>query len=73
MKAQVDVTLGRSHKFYELAERLDELIRSIDMDADTDMALIDLIDMQIRTAERDAFKFGFDMAKKLIEAQYEEG
>lgn len=72
MKAQVDVTLGRSHKFYELAERLDELIRSIDMDADTDMALTNLIDMQIRTAERDAFMFGFDMASEIRKEYYEE-
>lgn len=72
MKAMVDVRLGRSSEFEEIAERLGDALDSIDIDMDAGKELVDLIDLQIRIAERDAFKFGFDMAKKLIEAQYEE-
>ena len=71
MKAMVDVRLGRSLEFEEIAERLGDALDSIDIDMDAGKELVDLIDLQIRIAERDAFKFGFDMAQKLIEAQYE--
>lgn len=72
MKAMVDVRLGRSLEFEEIAERLGDALDSIDIDMDAGKELVDLIDLQVRIAERDAFKFGFDMAQKLIEAQYEE-
>lgn len=72
MKAMVDVSLGRSLEFEEIAERLGDALDSIDIDMDADKELVDLIDLQIRTAERDAFKFGFDMASKIMKEYYEE-
>lgn len=72
MKAMVDVRLGRSSEFEEIAERLGDALDSIDIDMDAGKELVDIIDLQIRIAERDAFKFGFDIAKKIMEAQYEE-
>lgn len=72
MKAMVDVSLGRSLEFEEIAERLGYALDSIDIDMDADKELVDLIDLQIRTAERDAFKFGFDMASKIMKEYYEE-
>lgn len=65
MKAMVDVRLGRSLEFEEIAERLGDALDSIYIDMDAGKELVDLIDLQIRIAERDAFKFGFDMAKNL--------
>ena len=70
MKAMVDVRLGRSLEFEEIAERLGDALDSIDIDMDAGKELVDLIDLQIRTAERDAFKFGFDMATKLMHDYY---
>lgn len=71
MKAMVDVRLGRSLEFEEIAERLGDALDSIDIDMDAGKKLVDLIDLQIRIAERDAFKFGFDIAK-IMKEYYEE-
>lgn len=68
--AMVDVRLGRSLEFENFAKQLEDVLSSIEMDADTDATLADLIDRQIRIAERDAFKFGFDMAVKLMRDYY---
>ncbi|RGS72037.1 hypothetical protein DWX75_07525 [Mitsuokella sp. AF21-1AC] len=70
MEAMVDVRLGRSLEFEKIAERLGDALDSIDIDMDAGKELVDLIDLQIRTAERDAFKFGFDMATKLMHDYY---
>lgn len=75
IKAKVDVTKGRSDEFELMAKRLGKLIRALDLDVDTNNELVNLICKQVNVAERDAFKFGFDMATKFMHDYYsdEEG
>lgn len=70
IKAKIDITKGRSDEFEVAARRLGRFINALDLNADAHNELVDLIWEQIRVAERDAFKFGFDMAVKLMHDYY---
>lgn len=66
IKAKVDITKGRSNEFELVARHLGRFINAMDLNADVHNELIDLMCKQVSVAERDAFKFGFDMAVKLM-------
>lgn len=70
IKAKVDITKGRSDEFEAAARRLGRFINALDLNADAHNELVDLICKQVNIAERDAFKFGFDMAVKLMRDYY---
>lgn len=70
IKAKVDITKGRSDEFELVARRLGRFINAMDLNADVHNELIDLTCKQVNVAERDAFKFGFDMAVKLMHDYY---
>lgn len=70
VKAKVDITKGRSDEFELVARRLGRFINAMDLNADVHNELIDLMCKQVSVAERDAFKFGFDMAVKLMHDYY---
>lgn len=70
IKAKVDVTKGRSDEFELAARRLGRFINAMNLDVDVHNELVDLICKQVNVAELDAFKFGFDMATKLMHDYY---
>ena len=70
IKAKVDITKGRSDEFEAAARRLGRFINALDLDVDTNNELVNLMCKQVNVAERDAFKFGFDMAVKLMHDHY---
>lgn len=75
IKAKVDVTKGRSDELDNKVQELSDFIQSLDLDIVSRCKLTALVLIQIDAAERDAFKFGFDMAVKLMHDYYsdEEG
>lgn len=75
IKAKVDFSKGRSAEFNDAAQELSDFIQSIDLDLISHCKLTALMLTQINVAERDAFKFGFNMAVKLMHDYYsaEEG
>lgn len=66
IKAKVDITKGRSDEFELVARHLGRFINAMGLNADVHSELVDLTCKQVMVAERDAFKFGFDMAVKLM-------
>lgn len=70
IKAKIDITKGRSDAFEAAVRRLGVFIYKLDLNEDANNELVDLIWEQIRVAERDAFKFGFNMAAKLMHDHY---
>lgn len=66
IKAKVNISKGRSDEFNEVAQELSDFIEGIDLDLVPHSKLMYLVLAQIRVAERDAFKFGFDTAVKLM-------
>lgn len=70
IKANVDITKGRSDAFEVAARRLGRFINALDLNADAHNELVDLTCKQVNIAERDAFMFGFDMASKLMHDYY---
>lgn len=70
IKAKVDFSKGRSAEFNDAAQELSDFIQSIDLDLISHCKLTALMLTQINVAERDAFKFGFDMAVKLMHDYY---
>lgn len=71
LKAKIDFTKGRSDAFNEVAQELSDFIEGLDLDLVPHSKLMYLVLTQIRVAERDAFKFGFNMAVKLMRDQEE--
>lgn len=65
-KAKVTISKGRSDEFNEVAQELSDFIEGLDLDLVPHSKLMYLVLAQIRVAERDAFKFGFNMAVKLM-------
>lgn len=70
IKAKVDFSKGRSAEFNDAARELSDFIQGLDLDLVSHCKLMHLVLTQIRVAERDAFKFGFDMAVKLMHDYY---
>lgn len=70
IKAKVDFSKGRSAEFNDAAQELSNFIQSIDLGLISHCKLTTLVLTQINVAERDAFKFGFDMAVKLMHDYY---
>lgn len=70
IKAKIDITKGRSDDFEVAARRLGRFINALDLNADAHNELVDLTCKQVNIAELDAFKFGFDMASKLMHDYY---
>ena len=70
IEAKVEITKDRSDEFEAAARRLGRFINALDLNADAHNELVDLICKQVNIAERDAFKFGFDMASKLMHDYY---
>lgn len=66
IKTKVAISKGRSDEFNEVAQELSDFIEGLDLDLVPHSKLMYLVLTQIRVAERDAFKFGFDMAVKLM-------
>lgn len=66
VKAKVNISKGRSDEFNDVAQELSDFIEGLDLDMVPHSKLIYLVLTQIRVAERDAFKFGFNMAVKLM-------
>lgn len=70
IKAKVDIAKGRSDAFEVAARRLGRFINALDLNEDAHNELVDLTCKQVSVAECDAFKFGFDMASKLMHDYY---
>lgn len=70
IKAKVNISKGRSDEFNEVAQELSNFIEGLNLDLVPHSKLMYLVLTQIRVAERDAFKFGFDMAVKLMHDHY---
>lgn len=70
IKAKVDITKGRSDAFEVAARRLGRFINALDLNADAHNELVNLMCKQVNVAECDAFKFGFEMASKLMHDYY---
>lgn len=70
IKSKVIISKGRSDEFNEVAQELSDFIEGLDLDLVPHSKLMYLVLTQIRVAERDAFKFGFNMAVKLMHDHY---
>lgn len=70
LKAEVDITKGRNDAFEAAAKQLGRFINALDLGPSAHNELLDLICKQVSVAERDAFKFGFNMASKLVHDYY---
>ena len=70
IKSKVNISKGRSDEFNEVARELSDFIQGLDLDLVSHCKLTALVLTQINVAERDAFKFGFDMAVKLMHDHY---
>lgn len=70
IKAKVDFSKGRSAEFNDAARELSDFIEGLDLDLVPHSKFMYLVLTQIRVAERDAFKFGFDMAVKFMHDYY---
>ena len=70
IKANVDITKGRSDEFEAAARRLGRFINALDLNADAHNELVDLTCKQVNVAELDAFKFGYVMAASLMHDYY---
>lgn len=70
IKAKVNVSKGRSDEFDNKVQELSDFIQSLDLDIVSHCKLTALVLIQIDAAERDAFKFGFDMAVKFMHDYY---
>ena len=57
-------------EFNDVAQELSNFIEGLDLDLVPHSKLMYLVLTQIRVAERDAFKFGFNMAVKLMHDHY---
>lgn len=69
-KVKVNISKGRSDEFNEVAQELSDFIEGLDLDLVPHSKLMYLVLTQIRVAERDAFKFGFNIAVKLMHDRY---
>lgn len=70
VKAKVDFSKGRSVELNDVAKELSDFIQSLNLDMVSHCKLMYLVLTQIHVAERDAFKFGFNMASKLMHDYY---
>lgn len=70
IKSKVNISKGRSDEFNEVAQELSDFIEGLDLGLVPHSKLMYLVLTQIRVAERDAFKFGFNMASKLMHDYY---
>ena len=70
IKAKVNISKGRSDEFNDVAQELSNFIEGLDLDLVPHSKLMYLVLTQIRVAERDAFKFWFNMAVKLMHDHY---
>lgn len=70
IKAKVDFSKGRSDEFDNKVQELSDFIQSLDLDIVSHCKLTALVLKQIDVAERDAFKFGFNVAAKLMHDCY---
>lgn len=66
IKSRVSISKGRSDEFDNKVQELSDFIQSLDLDIVSHCKLTALVLTQIDVAERDAFKFGFNMAVKLM-------
>lgn len=70
INSKVNISKGRSDEFNDVAKELSDFIEGLDLELVPHSKLMYLVLTQIRVAERDAFKFGFDMAVKLMHDYY---
>ncbi len=70
IKAKVNFSKGRSGEFDDAARELSDFIQGLDLNLVSHCKLTTLMCKQVNVAERDAFKFGFDMAVKLMHDYY---
>ena len=70
LKAEVDISKGRSDDFDAAARQLGRFINALDLGPSAHNELLDLICKQVNVAERDAFMFGFDTAASLMKDYY---
>lgn len=70
IKAKVNFSKGRSDEFNDAARELSDFIQGLDIDLASHCKLTALVLTQINVCERDAFKFGFNMAVKLMHDYY---
>lgn len=70
IKAKVNFSKGRSCEFDDAARELSDFIQSLDLDLVSHCKLTALVLTQTNVCERDAFKFGFNMAAKLMHDYY---
>lgn len=68
--AEVDISKGRSDDFYDKVQELSDFIQDLDLEIISRCKLIAIVLAQIDVAERDAFKFGYNMASKLVHDYY---
>lgn len=66
IKSKVNISKGRSDDFYDKVQELSDFIQDLDLEIISHCKLIAIVLAQIDVAERDAFKFGFNMATKLM-------
>ena len=70
IKSKVNISKGRSDEFYGKVQELSDFIQGLDLDIISHCKLTSIMLTQIDVAERDAFKFGFNMASKLMHDYY---
>lgn len=70
IKSKVNISKGRSDDFYDKVQELSDFIQGLDLDIISHRKLTAIVLTQIDVAERDAFKFGFNMAVKLMHDYY---
>lgn len=70
IKSKVNISKGRSDEFNGVAKELSNFIQSLDLDMVSHCKLTSIVLTQIDVAERDAFKFGFNMAASLMHDYY---
>lgn len=70
INSKVNISKGRSDEFDNKVQELSDFIQSLDLDIISHCKLTALVLKQIDVAERDAFKFGFNMAVKLMHDYY---
>lgn len=70
INSKVNFSKGRSDEFNDAAKELSDFIQSLDLDMVSHCKLTALVLTQINICERDAFKFGFNVASKLMHDYY---
>lgn len=71
--AEINVSAGRSEKFVEAANALSAYIKELDLTAEQNDKLIQLMVEQVLVAEKDAFLYGANGAIGLMTAAANDG